>query len=68
MVDKHDLKRIKEGLAVALIWKVEDIYVRARELGKRKPIERKAKGILQKVKKNHNANHRIPWDTIDEYL
>jgi hypothetical protein len=52
---------------IAIIWGVEDIIDRAKDLGK-KIRKRKACIILNQLHHNHDCSLGITWDVIDTYL
>jgi hypothetical protein len=64
------VERVLEGYwanRIAIVWGVEDIVDRAKDLGKRIS-KSKALEILNKVHHNHDATLGINWDVIDTYL
>lgn len=52
---------------ISIQWAIEDIEYRAKEIGV-KVSRKKALEILARLKKNHDCNLGITWDTIDSYL
>ena len=61
---KHTLEELDECI---IVWSVEDVL----EVGKEKNVEiprRACKHILWLMKKNHDAEIGITWETIEQYV
>lgn len=69
----EEMQRIEKALEkywanrIAIVWGVEDIVDRAKDLGKRIS-KNKAHEILEEIHHHHDATLGINWDVIDTYL
>ena len=52
---------------ITVSWHIEDVHLQAKRNGKTITDEQ-ARDILQAVKRQHDCNYGITWDTLDAHL